>query len=354
MALSQVDPTIVGMLRNLGATDTEIATAATARRLPALAVDLVLTRDFTLSVEDVATRSGTSIEGLVETYRLFGISLDRSGRVLGDGDLALLAAVRAAGAGQPAVAGAENFSKGAGENLLRVIGMSVARIADAAVSAFVQDVEQHLEATDVALIDWVRAEAQIGEVAHQIAPGLGTLFIHHLLEAIQRQRQSQDGVSERSMARLAVGFVDLVGFTPLSQHLSTQELIGLVTNFEERAFDIVSASGGRVVKHIGDEVMYTALTADAAAHIALALLGKFTGEVQPRSGFCYGEVLTLHGDYYGPIVNLAARLTDQAVPGEVLTDAATAALLADVSYEPAGRRSLKGFDQPVAVSSLAT
>jgi len=354
MTLSEVDPTVVDLLRGLGATDAQIEQAALARRLPALAVDLVLTRDFTLSVDEVAARYGTSSDGLVETYRLFGISLNPSGPALGKGDLALLAALGHAGAGQPGPVGGENFSQGAGENLLRVIGMSIARIADASVSTFVQDIEAHLEGTEVDLIDWVRAEAQIGEVAHEIGPSLGTLFVHHLLEAIQRQRHTQRDVSERSMARLAVGFVDLVGFTPLSRHLSSADLVALVTRFETRAFDIVSAFGGRVVKHIGDEVMYSALSADDAAHIALALIGDFTSDVQPRGGVCYGEVLTLRGDYYGPVVNLAARLADEAVPGEILIDTATAALLTDVAHEPAGRRSLKGFDEPVAVSSLTT
>ena len=345
---------VVQLLVSLGATEAQIEQAARSRRLPALAVDLVLTRDRSLSVDEVADRLGTSAADLIERYRLLGISLERTGPALGAGDLALLAALSLAGTDPSGADAGGSFSQSAGDNLLRVIGMSISRIADAAVSTFVQDVEEQLDSTDVDLIEWVRAEAQIGEVAHQVAPGLGTLFIHHLRGAIQRQRQSQTGVSERSMARLAVGFVDLVGFTPLSRHLPPRELVDLVTHFEQRAFDIVSASDGRVVKHIGDEVMYSAPSADAAAHIALALVTQFKSEVQPRGGFCFGEVLTLRGDYYGPIVNLAARLTDQAVPGEVLIDTATAEQLTDVAHEPAGRRILKGFDEPIPVSSLTS
>jgi len=354
MALSGVDPKIVDLLRDLGAIDAQIEQALVARRLPALAVDLVLSRDFTLSVDEVAARSGTSTDQLLEIYRLFGISLDRSGPALGGNDLTLLSVLRRVGGPAGRTTSGENFSQGAGENLLRVIGLSVSRIAEAAVSTFIQDVEAHLEATEVDLIDWVRAEARIGEVAQEIGPSLGTLFIHHLREAIQRQRQTQQDVSERSMVRLAIGFVDLVGFTPLAQRLSSRDLVALVTRFEARAFDIASKLGGRVIKHIGDEVMFTAVSAQDGARIALALIGEFATAVQPRGGLCYGEVLTLRGDYYGPIVNLAARLVDQAVPGEILVDTTTAGLLAEVACEPAGRRSLKGFDEPVAVCSLAT
>ena len=353
MALPGPDAEVVVLLQHLGGTDAQIEQAAVERRLPSLAVDLVLMRDFTLSVDEVAAQHGTSSEALVEIYRLLGISLERVGRALGEGDVALVGVLGRAGTGRASTQEAGTFSPGARDNLLRVIGMSISRIADAAVSTFVQDVEQHLEITDVDVIEWVRTEALIGEVAHQVAPSLGTLFIHHLLGAIQRQRRSQDGVSERSMARLAVGFVDLVGFTPLSRHLSSAELVGLVTRFEKRAFEIISSYDGRVVKHIGDEVMYSALSADASAHIAVALVKEFAADVQPRGGFCYGEVLTLRGDYYGPVVNLAARLADQAVPGEVLIDSATATQLTDVAHEPAGRRLLKGFDTPVTVSSLA-
>jgi class 3 adenylate cyclase len=58
------------------------------------------------------------------------------------------------------------------------------------------------------------------------------------------------------------------------------------------------------------------------------------------------------GDYFGSIVNFAARLVDEAVTGEVLIDADSAAPLTRALGEPAGRRSLKGFADPVRVPSI--
>ncbi len=55
---------------------------------------------------------------------------------------------------------------------------------------------------------------------------------------------------------MAVGFADMVGFTMLSQHLGDEELAAVVARFEELAHDTVVALGGRVVKMIGDEVMF--------------------------------------------------------------------------------------------------
>jgi class 3 adenylate cyclase len=65
----------------------------------------------------------------------------------------------------------------------------------------------------------------------------------------------------------------------------------------------------------------------------------------------YGPVLARVGDYFGSTVNLAARLVDQAVPGEILVTRELAEQSGH-TLEPAGRRMLKGFSEPVAVYSL--
>ena len=64
-------------------------------------------------------------------------------------------------------------------------------------------------------------------------------------------------------------------------------------------------------------------------------------------------MIARHGDYYGKVVNLASRLADLAIPGEVLVDADTAAAASDAFvFDPAGHRLLKGFDDPIEVFSL--
>ena len=60
--------------------------------------------------------------------------------------------------------------------------------------------------------------------------------------------------------RMCVGFVDVVGSSVLAQRLSTRELGAVLTAFEHIAADSVTARGGRVVKLIGDEVLYMART----------------------------------------------------------------------------------------------
>jgi adenylate cyclase len=110
------------------------------------------------------------------------------------------------------------------------------------------------------------------------------------------------------------------------------------------------------VKFIGDEVMFVTADAGAACDIALALVERFAGDdtVNPRGAVAGGEVLLRGGDYYGPIVNLAARLAEQAVPNELLVtpELAERARRPDLRFEPAGKRMLKGFDRPVTLMTV--
>ena len=111
------------------------------------------------------------------------------------------------------------------------------------------------------------------------------------------------------------------------------------------------------MKFIGDEIMVAATDPAAGVRILGDLVDAFTDDgTQPRGGMVFGEVLFRHGDYYGPVVNLAARLVDAAIPGEALVDRSVVEALKDdddLTFEPAGRRMLKGFDVPVGVWSLA-
>jgi adenylate cyclase len=120
---------------------------------------------------------------------------------------------------------------------------------------------------------------------------------------------------------LAVGFADMVGFTLLSQHLSDEELAAVVRRFEEISHDIVISAGGRVVKMIGDEVMFVVDDVVAAARIGLELAEAYADDdllSDVRVGLALGPVLLRDGDYFGPTVNLAHRIVNIGNPGTVL------------------------------------
>jgi adenylate cyclase len=129
------------------------------------------------------------------------------------------------------------------------------------------------------------------------------------------------GVGPGESPTLAVGFADMVGFTLLSQHLSDQELAAVVRRFEEISHDIVTGLGGRVVKMIGDEVMFVVSEAADAARIGLDLADAYADDEllsDVRVGLALGPVLLRDGDYFGPTVNLAHRIVNIGNPGTVL------------------------------------
>jgi adenylate cyclase len=346
MASPEPGDEIMEYLTSLGAAPEVVTRYREADNLHALAADLVMAAGVDRSARDLAAHLGVSVESVLELVRSLGIEVSDPDEIRFSGDDVPLFRVLLEQGLLPLEDG----------DLLRVVASSVARIAEAAVSAFVQDVESQLSDLGYSVLERVQATADTAGSAMVIGQGLGPLLLHHLRQAVHRQRMAQSMTTDREVARVAVGFVDLVGFTPLSRQLSPKELVDLVRRFERRAFDVAGNHGGRVVKHIGDEIMFVALEPAAACRLALDLVDELGEGGLPRGGLSCGDVLTRHGDYYGPVVNLASRLCAEAVPGEVLIDAAVvraADAADDLVFEPAGRRLPKGFDDPVRVWALA-
>lgn len=139
------------------------------------------------------------------------------------------------------------------------------------------------------------------------------------------------GADERFPLLRAVGFADLVQFTRLTRSLPGAELADVVGRFEALSRDVISVGGGRVVKTVGDEIMFLTDTPEDGAQIALSLAEAITADpaLPPvRVGLCWGSMFSRYGDVFGPTVNLAARLQSHAEPGEVLIDTATAEAVA--------------------------
>ncbi len=340
------DGELEAFLTALGATPDRIRAAAGAGHLHGLAADLVLTQGADLSAREVAARAGTTVEVVIDTWRILGIAVGPDEPAFSPSDVDLVQGIVAL----------EHFRGYEGDELLRVIGAALGRVADAAVAVYVQTVETDMHAAGASGIELARDNARTATMALELGDALGTLFAHHLRAAIARQRVAQVGLTERTLMRLAIGFVDLVGFTPLAQELPARELLAVITSLEARAFDVAAANGGRVVKHIGDEIMVVALDARSGCETVLGLMRDLDARgIAPHGGLAFGEVVARHGDYYGPVVNLASRLADEAIPGEVLVDAAMAdGVVGDgLAFEPAGQRLLKGFAEPVRVASLS-
>lgn len=238
---------------------------------------------------------------------------------------------------------------------VRVIGASLSRIAEAGVALFLSDVENRM-------LESGGSELELGQRGYE-ATGLIDGFMsmldpvlrRHLQQATERFRRATIADDERYEYRYAVGFVDLVGFTERSATMGTRDLAEFLRGFEARTHDAVTAAGARIVKLIGDEVMFVGDDAADVCRAAESLMSGFADgddTVVPRGGVAYGGVLSRGGDYFGAVVNLASRLVDQAVPQEILVTEAVVDAAPSCTFEPAGRRMVKGFADPVAVHSL--
>ena len=341
---------LVAFLEDQGVDPNTVADAIREEGLWEVTTETLLATRDDLTADELAERSGLTPEQLARVLRALGLR---------DGSYSTEDVVAA-------TAGAEMFKlfgdDDAALRLLRVVGSSIRRVADASVAAYIATVEEPLVAEDAPVIAHARAQSVSIEGARRLADGFPRLFTRHLRDVINRGRAARLYTGDYTTSRLAVGFVDLVGFSTLSQELTPAGLWNLLDEFEDQSFETVAEHGGQLVKHIGDEIMFVVLEPQAACQIALSLLDAFReqhGTVTPRAGLATGDLLTREGDYYGVEVNLAARLADIAVPQEILVSADTKRLAEkdDVddafAFEPAGRRALKGFATPVEVFSLS-
>lgn len=248
------------------------------------------------------------------------------------------------------------FSHAEAFAFVRVIGQALGRIGDAGVSLFLADVEARMLQSGEDEFDIAKAGYEASGLVDGLAELFDPLLRRTLIQATERTRITTIAQDERLLYRYAVGFVDLVGFTERSAAMEPRELAGFLRDFEARAHEVVTAAGARIVKHIGDEVMFAGADANAVCRAARDLTAGF-GEgddaVVPRGGVGFGNVITQGGDYFGPVVNLASRLVDAAVPEEILVSAEVVDAASDCVFEPAGRRMVKGFLDPVTVFSLA-
>src|SRR5262249_45019242 len=146
--------------------------------------------------------------------------------------------------------------------------------------------------------------AQAYRTAAEFIPRIGalidTVHRHHLISA----RTYFEGIVRDSSASVTcgIGFADLSGFTQLTQSLTPAKLSDLLNEFGAAVADVVHADGGRVVKFIGDAVMWVSPVPEHLAKAAVDLVDHpkaREADLQVRAGLAYGPVLAINGDYFG-------------------------------------------------------
>ncbi len=295
-----------------GATEEEIDRAVADGVIDLFVADrlLVPSRRRYTRVE-VSELTGVSVDMLERFWRALGFpGVDDDDQAFTDLDLEavrLFQGLQALGAADAETA----------VQMARVIGSSMARIAEAEL------VPGDMVSAEVDPILSAEAFAGIADVTiPAMAKLLEFVWRRQVAAGIQRSMMLRShGLAPGESPAIAVGFADMVGFTLLSQHLSDEELAAVVRRFEEISHDIVTSARGRVVKMIGDEVMFVVDSVAAAARIGLSLADAYADDdllSDVRVGLACGPVLLRDGDYFGPTVNLAHRIVNIGNPGTVL------------------------------------
>jgi len=237
--------------------------------------------------------------------------------------------------------------------LLRVLGAAMARLAEAEstmIRSGTPDIQMTHTHDELAT---AQAYRSVAEFVPRIGALIDIVHRHHLTSA----RTHFEGVLRDTSASVVcgVGFADLSGFTALTQALTPAQLSHLLNEFAGTVSDVVHADGGRVVKFIGDEVMWVSSAPEALLRAAVDLVEhpKAREEgLQVRAGLAFGTVVAINGDYFGNPVNLAARLVAAAAPEQVLATSELHDELPDWPAVAQGPLTLKGFAEPVIAFDL--
>jgi class 3 adenylate cyclase len=337
---------LIKYLDGLGFTADEVVEAERRGRLFGLAGDVVLWSGPPIyTVQAAADELGVSAEDVAQAWALLGLTIagpDIPALSRADVDglatwLALKTAVGADGA----------------SGMLRVLGAAMARLAEAEASvirAGMPDIQMTHTHNELATAQAYRAAA---EFIPRLGALMDTVHRHHLISA----RTYFEGVLQDTSASVTcgVGFADLSSFTALTQTLTPAQLSELLNEFAATVADVVHADGGRVVKFIGDAVMWVSPTAGQLVQAAVDLVDHPRARdegLQVRAGLAYGTVLAINGDYFGNPVNLAARLVATAAPLQILASAELHGKLPDWPATALGPLTLKGFDTPVTAYDL--
>jgi class 3 adenylate cyclase len=167
---------------------------------------------------------------------------------------------------------------------------------------------------------------------------------------------------ERDPGIRTILFTDIVESTALTQSMGDEGVMALLDLHNGVVRNALAGLGGREIKHTGDGIMASFVSAAAAVKCAtqiqrdLAKHGENQRDraIKVRIGAAAGEPVEQHHDLFGCTVQLAARLCSHASPDQILVSNAIAELCLGkgFSFQDVGEVALKGFDRPVRAHAV--
>src|SRR3954464_10406637 len=281
------------------------------------------------NAQDVASRTGVGVEEARRLWRALGFPEHGLETAFTDADTEALRTLLG-------VVGSGLIDFDMAVNLTRAVGQTMARLAGWEGATLVHRVEE-LEAGDEATGSRIGSALRlIDEIQAPFEDLLVYVWKRHLAAAVARVEALGANEEDLNTGPLTGGFADIVSFTALSNRLTEERIGDLVELFESRCADVVAARRGRIIKSIGDSVLFVnddPVRAYDTAEGIINVIGRDSRMPDVRVGLASGSVVMRLGDGFRPPVNLAARLTAVARRNRIIIDSATAELLPTDEFE---------------------
>ncbi len=323
-----------------GALSLDFLDAASYERLAHLAAE---------SFQQVSDRTGIPLELLTVVREAAGMAQPSPDDRLREDEMAVVRFIE--------LQLAEGFRPAAIERVLRVQGDGTRRIADQEAAWWASEV---MEPAIVA--DRGAQGISNADLADRIAPVTeqAVLAMYHLHQARAWTGNIIEGfevLMERAgirsrLARLpAICFLDVTGYTRLTQERGDDAAAELATTVARLVQRTSVQHGGKPIKWLGDGVMFYFSDPGPGVRAALEMVHGLAGAGLPPAhvGLHAGPVLFQEGDYFGQTVNLSARIADYARQGEVLVSKAVAEAPQEkgIAFDDIGPVELKGVSGTV-------
>jgi len=340
---------VVARMRDRGYSLEDLKSAGREGRLAfGFAEELFSEGEGGISVATIAAETGLEAELIERILAILGTPKGQQLNLTADDAAAMRHCARVLAAGLPLVAFLQ---------LVRVYAQSMRRIAEAEIRLFHLYVHEPMIRDGVPELEMAQ---EMGDLAADILPLAApiTEYLHnrylrfYIEQDVVGHMESEPGADtaeiELGQVNVTLCFIDLTGFTRYTEEEGDIEALDVVENFVAEVESTLPREA-TIVKTIGDEAMVVSPDAASLTEWAVAFLGRFSKRPQPRVGIHTGDAVYRDGDYFGSQVNLAHRVVNRALAGEVLVTDRVAEAIAGrdgLGLEPIGQVTLKGFPVP--------
>jgi adenylate cyclase len=308
------------------------------------------------SFQDVATETGIPLELLRVLREAFGFALPDPDDRMREDELRVVPLI------QKLVS--QGFPTSVLDRLVRVYGDALRRIAEVEADWWHRFVVLPSLASGMTEVEMHEATLAFGvELAPLLEQALLAMYHAHqehtwtenLIGEIE-DALDRTGLRSRLVEPPAICFLDITGYTRLTEERGDEAAAELAARLTPLVQRPAERHGGKVVKWLGDGVMFHFRDPNGGVVAATEMIDAIAAAGLPPAhvGIDTGPVVFQGGDYFGRTVNVAARILEQAGPGQILVSQEVVDRVGTdgIAFEPIGAVELKGVSQPVVLQAV--